>query len=424
MVDVWLSYDKTEICARIPTRNFLGAIEPKEKPGVPDVRAEILRAINSPMGTKPLSEAVKAGSKIAIVVDDVTRPAPSNLIVPPLLEKLAQLEVKDENVTIIFGCGTHRPVKPEEAKELLGDEIVSRIKTISHDCRAKDNVYVGTTQKYGTKVFVNKAFAEADVRILTGDVEMHYYAGFGGGRKSVLPGVSGEETIQHNHALTLHPQARTSILEGNPVHEDMVEAARLAKVNLILNVVTNSKGEIVQAFAGDLEQAFYEGVKLVEEMYKVPIGRRADIVVVSPGGHPADINLYQAYKAVDNALEGVKRGGVIILVAECPEGYGNEMFYEWMKKFKNSKAVEKELKRHFDLGGYKAYRLSKALEKAQIILVSTMPDYYAVNVFRLKTARAMNDALEAAFEMAGKDARVWVVPHGHVTLPIMKAESR
>ncbi len=424
MVDVWLPYNKTEICARIPTRNFLGAIEPKEKPGVPDVRTEILRAINSPMGTRPLSEAVKAGSKIAIVVDDVTRPAPSDLIVPPLLEKLTQLEVKDEDITIIFGCGTHRAVKPQEARELLGEEVVSRIKTISHDCRAKDNVHVGTTQKHGTKVSVNKAFAEADVRILTGDVEMHYYAGFGGGRKSVLPAVSGEETIQHNHALTLHPQARTSILEGNPVHEDMVEAARLAKVDLILNVVTNSKREIVQAFAGDLDQAFYEGVKLVEEMYKVPIDRRADIVVVSPGGHPADINLYQAYKAVDNALEAVKRGGVIILVAECPEGYGNEMFYEWMKKFKDSKSVEKELKRRFDLGGYKAYRLSKALEKAQIILVSTMPDYYAVNVFRLRTARALNDALDAAFEMAGKDARVWAIPHGHVTLPIMKAESR
>jgi nickel-dependent lactate racemase len=424
MVDVWLAYDKTEICARVPTRNFLGAIEPKEKPGVHDAKKEVLRALNSPIGAKPLSEIVKAGSKVAIVVDDVTRPAPSNLMVPPLLEELTQLGVKDEDVTIIFGCGTHRAVKPEEAKELLGEEVVSHIKTISHDCRAEDSVYMGTTRKHGTKVFVNKVFADADVRILTGDVEMHYYAGFGGGRKSVLPAVSAEETIQHNHALTLHPQARTSVLEGNPVHEDMVEAARLAKVDLILNVVTNSKGEIVQAFAGDLEQAFYEGVKLVEEMYKVPIGRRADIVIVSPGGHPADINLYQAYKAVDNALEGVKRGGVIILVAECPEGYGNEMFYEWMTKFKDTKTVEKELKKHFNLGGYKAYRLSKALEKAQIILVSTMPDYYAVNVFRLKTARALNDALNAAFEIAGRDARVWAIPHGHVTLPIMKAEPR
>ncbi len=421
MVDIWLPYDKTEVCARIPTRNYLGTIEPKEKPGVPDPRAEILRALNEPIGSKTLHATAKTGDKVAIVVDDVTRPAPSRVMVPPLLERLNELGIKDEDITIIFGCGTHRAIKPEEARELLGEDVVNRVKTISHDCHANDHVHVGNTKKHGTKVFVNRVFAEADVRILTGDIEMHYYAGFGGGRKSVLPAVSSAETIQHNHALTLHPEARTSVLEGNPVHEDMVEAARLAKVDFILNVVTNTKGEIVKAFAGDVEQAFYEGVKLVEEMYKVFIDRRADIVVVSPGGHPADINLYQAYKAVDNALDSVKRGGVIVLVAECPEGYGNEMFYEWMVKFKDLKSVEKEIKRNFDLGGFKTYRLLKALEKAQITLVSTMPDYYAVNVFKLRTARALNDALDNAFGVAGKTAKVWAIPHGHVTFPVVQS---
>jgi len=420
MVDVWLPYDKTEVCARIPTRNFLGTIEPKEKPGVPDAKAEILRALKEPIGSKPLSEIVKSGSKVAIVVDDATRPAPSYIIVPPLLEELNHLGVNDEDITIIFGCGTHRAVKLDEARELLGEDVVNRIKAVSHDCHAKDHVYMGTTKKHGTKVFVNKIFAEADVRILTGDIEMHYYAGFGGGRKSVLPGVSSAETIQHNHAMILHPQARTGILEGNPIHEDMVEAAKLAKVDFILNVVMNSKGEIVKAFAGDLEQAFYEGVRLVEEMCKVPIDRRADIIVVSPGGHPADIDLYQAYKAVDNALDSVKRGGVIILVAECPEGYGNEVFYEWMMKFKDAKSMEKEIKKRFVIGGHKAYYLLKTLQKAQIILVSTMPDYYAANVFRLRTARALNDALHDAFEIAGKNAKVWAIPHGHVTFPLVK----
>jgi len=421
MVDVWLPYDKTEVCARIPTRNFLGTIEPKEKPGAPDVKAEILRALNEPINSKPLSEIVKPSNRVAIVVDDVTRHVPSHLIVPPLLEKLNLLGVKDEDVTVIFGCGTHRAVKLDEARELLGEDIVNRVKTISNDCHAEDHVYVGTTKQYGTKVFVNKAFAEADVKILTGDIEMHYYAGFGGGRKSVLPGVSGAKTIQHNHAMLLHPQARTGILNGNPIHEDMVEAARLAKVDFILNVVINSKGEIAKAFAGDLEQAFYEGVKLVEEMCKVSIDRRADIVIVSPGGHPADVNLFQAYKAVDNVLDSVKRGGVIVLVAECPEGYGNEVFYEWMMKFKDLKSMEKEIKKRFVIGGHKAYYLLKALRKAQIILVSTMPDYYAVNVFRLKTARALNDALRDAFDIAGKNAKVLAIPYGHVTFPLVKS---
>ncbi|UCB61450.1 MAG: nickel-dependent lactate racemase [Candidatus Bathyarchaeota archaeon] len=420
MVEVWLPYDKTEVCARIPTRNFLGSINPKEKRGVSNANMEIMKALNQPIGSKPLNEILGPGSSVAIVCDDVTRPAPNRLMVPPLIEKLNQLGVKDENIKIIFGCGTHRAVESDEAKRILGEDIFNRIETSSHDCNAKDNVYIGTTKKHGTKVSVNKTFAEADIRILTGDIEMHYYAGFGGGRKSVLPAISSAEAIQHNHSLTLHPNARTSILKGNPVHEDMVEAARLAGVDFILNVVTNSAGEIVQVFAGDMEQSFFEGVKLVEEMYKVPIDRRGDIVVVSAGGHPADINLYQAYKAVDNALNCVKRRGVIVLVAECPEGYGNEKFYEWMANLKDLKSVEKQIRRHFDLGGFKAYRLLKALERVDIVIVSTMPDFYAVNVFKLRTARALNDALDEAFNIAGRKAKVWTIPHGHSTLPLME----
>ncbi|MBS7646856.1 MAG: nickel-dependent lactate racemase [Candidatus Bathyarchaeia archaeon] len=420
MVDVWLPYGKTEVCLRVPTRNFLGTVEPKEKLAVSDARVEIERALKEPVGSKRLAEIVKPDHKVAIVVDDATRPAPSHLMIPPILEELNNAGVRDENVTIIFGCGVHRAVTREEAVRLIGDAVVNRVKTISHDCRASDLVYVGTT-KFGTKVYLNHVFAEADVKILTGDVSFHYYAGYGGGRKSVLPGVAGEETIKANHAMLLHPKARTGVLDGNPVHEDMVEAAKMAKVDFILNVVVNSKGEIVKAFAGDLEQAFLEGVKLVDEMYRVPVDRRADIVVVSPGGYPADVNLYQAYKAIDSALEIVKRNGVIILVAECPEGHGNQAFFDWMAKFKDLKIMEKEIKRNFVLGGHKAYLLMKALQKAQIILVSVMPDYYTVNVFKLKTARTVNEALGQAFKIAEENAKVWVIPYGNYTLPEVKA---
>jgi nickel-dependent lactate racemase len=421
MVDVWLPYGKTEVCARIPTRNFLGTIKPKEKPGVADHHIEVERALNEPIGTKRLSDIAKAGNKVAIVVDDTTRSTPSYLMVAPILDELNKVGVKDEDVTVIFGCGTHRPVTPEEMKALVGEETLERVKTISHSCRAKDVVYLGKTETLGTRVYVNKAFAEADVKILTGDVGLHFFAGYGGGRKSVLPAISGVETIQHNHAAILHSQARTGTLEDNPVHKDMVEAARLAKPDFILNIVTNSKGELVRAFAGDLEKAHVEGVRLVDEMYKVPIEHRAKIVVVSPGGHPFDIDLYQAYKGVDCALEAVKRGGVIIWVAECPEGHGNQVFYEWMTKLKDLKQVETEVKKRFKIGGHKAYYLMKALQKVTIILVSTLPDYYAANVFKLKTAKAVTDALNNAFNIAGKDAKVWVMPHGNVTLPILKA---
>jgi nickel-dependent lactate racemase len=423
MVDVWLPYGKTDVCIRVPARNLLGTIEPVERAGVPDARAEIERALREPipMGSRRLSEIAKPESKVAIVVDDGTRKAPSGVMLLPVLDELSLAGVKDENVTIIFGCGTHRTVRSEEATVMLGAEVLKRVRTISHDCRATDLVHLGTTRTHGNKVQVNRVFAEADIKVLLGDVGFHYYAGYGGGRKSVLPAVSGEETIKHNHAMLLHANARTGNLDDNPVHQDMTEGARLAKVDFILNVVENKKGEIVKAFAGDLERAFMEAVKLVDEMYRVIVDRRADILVVSPGGYPADMNLYQAYKALDNALDAVKRGGVIILVAECLEGHGNQVFYDWMTRLGDLKSVEREIKRNFVMGGHKAYYLLKALQNHQIILVSSLPDYYATSIFKLKTARAVNDALNEALKIAGSASRVWAMPQGSHTLPVFKA---
>jgi nickel-dependent lactate racemase len=421
MVDVWLPYGKSDVCVRIPARNFLGSIEPKEQAGTPDAKAEIERALKEPIGSKRLSEIAQPEHKVSIVVDDFTRSTPSHAMLLPVLAELNAAGVKDENVTVIFGCGTHRAVKPEEAVRLLGEEALKRVKTVSHDCKAEDLVYLGKTKTHGNKVYLNRVFAEADVKVLLGDVGFHYYAGYGGGRKSVLPAVSGEETIKRNHAMLLQAGARSGVLAGNPVHEEMTEAARLAKVDFILNVVTNSKGEIVKAFAGDLEQAFNEAVKLVDEMYRVPTDNRADIVVVSPGGYPADIDLYQAYKALDNALEVVKRSGVIILVAECAEGHGDSVFYDWMMRLGELKKVEREIKRNFAMGGHKAYYLLKALQRHPIILVSSLPDYYATSIFKVKTARAVNDALNEALKMAGSAAKVWVMPQGTFTFPDIKS---
>jgi nickel-dependent lactate racemase len=360
---------------------------------------------------------LKPEDTVAVVVDDHTRTAPSKVMVSTLLEKLDQIGVEDRNIAVIFGCGTHRAVKPEEVAELLGEDLANRVRVTSHDCRSEDQVFLGTTKNGKTKVTVNKVFAEADFRILTGDIEPHYFAGYGGGRKSVLPGIASIEAIKHNHSLMLHPNARTGILKGNPVHEDMLEAAKLARVDFLLNVVSNGEGAIVKAFAGDLEQAFFEGVRLVEEMCIVPIDRRADILIASPGGHPSDVNLYQACKSLDNVLDCVKRGGVIILVAECVEGYGSRAFYEWMKKFQDLKSMEREMRKRFVVGGHKAYYLLKALQKAQVILVSTLPDQYAVNIFKLRTARAVNDALEEAFKIQGRNAKILAISHGHSILP-------
>jgi nickel-dependent lactate racemase len=420
MVDAWLPYGKTDVCARIPARNYLGSIEPKERKGVPDAKIEVERSLREPIGKPKISELVRPESRVAIVVDDETRLTPTSIMIHPLLAELNSAGVKDDNVTIIFACGTHRPMTREETVRVLGEDVVNRIKTVSHDCKAEDLVFVGTTEKHGNRILLNRIFAQADLKILTGDVCFHYYAGYGGGRKSVLPGVAGEESIKHNHAMLLNANAITGVLEGNPVHEDMVEAAALAKVDFALNVVTNSKGEIVKALAGDMRQVFNEGVKLVDEMYRMTVDRRADIVVVSSGGYPADINLYQAHKALDSVSDIVKRGGVIVLVAECSEGHGNQAFYDWMVKFPDAKAAEREIKRNFVLGGHKAYYLLDALQRTKIILVSSMPDYYAAGVFRLKTVKGVNEAMSMAFDIAGSSAKVWTVPYGNFTLPVFK----
>lgn len=421
MVDAWLPYGKSQVCVRIPTRNFLGSIEPKEKPGVSDPPAEIERALKSPLGSKMLNERVKPESKVAIVIDDGSGMSPSSIIVPPLLDELNKVGVKDENVVIIFASGLHEKVRPEEASVLLGNSVFNRVKVVSHDCQALDLVHVGTTQKHGTRVLLNRLFVEADVRILTGDVGFHTYAGYGGGRKSVLPGIAGDETIKHNHALLVDSNTRTGMLAANPVHEDMMEAAAMAKVDFVLNVVSNTRREIVKAFFGDMDSVFSEGVKLVNEMNRVKVDRRADIVVTSPGGDPSDSNLFKAYMSVDNALEVVKRGGIIILVAELSEGHGSQDFYEWMAKSGDMRAVEKEIRRNFTVGGAVAYSYIKAFQKARVILVSSMPDYYAVNVFGMKTARAVNDALNEAMSLIGKNAKIWTLPYANYTLPEVKS---
>ena len=400
----------------IPEDRLLGFLEPREVPGVPDPEGEVIRALSEPIRSDRIGDIVNPGDKVVITAEDHTRSAPSWLMLPPLLDELNSAGVKDGDITIIFACGTHRAVRPDEAERLLGPEVLERVKVLSHDCEAPDHVYIGDTS-FGNKVEVNKIFAEADVRILTGDVGLHYYAGYGGGRKSVLPGVSSASSIQFNHAMLLHPKARMGVLDGNPVHEDMMEAARLADVDFILNVVQNARHELVRAFAGDLEEAFLKGVELVDRIYKVPIEEKADVVVVSSGGHPHDIDLYQAYKGIHAALEAVRDGGAIVAVAECPEGHGHKVFYEWMTRYKTLEEMEERIKAKFVLGGHKAYYIMKALEKVHIILVSAMPSEQVRNVFRLEPARTAQEGLEKALKLVGRDASVLVMTHGNITLP-------
>ena len=418
MVEAWLPYGRTEVAARIPDENSLEIIDVQAREGGTDPVKEVEAALEAPVESSRLDEIVKAEDTVAIVVDEKPIRSPSRLMLSSLLKSLGQAGVRDENITVIFGCGAYS-MTAEEGTAIMGEDLGRRIPIEIHDGHAKDLQHVGKTS-FGTPVLVNKTFMESDIRILTGTVAPHYFAGYSGGRKSVLPAIVGIETVRHNHAFLLNPQARRGNLEGNPVHLDMEEALQLVDVDFAVNVVLNPQRDIVGAFAGDVSTVFSQGVRRVDETCKVNVEMPADIVIVSPGGAPWDDDLYQAYEGVESALSVVKDKGVVVLVAECLEGYAIKAFHDWMVKFTSLSSLRREIKRRFVLGGDTAYYLRKALGRVKIILVSIMPDYYATGVFKLKTAKTVNAAIKSALRMAGRKSSILVLPHGSTTLPIIK----
>ncbi len=420
MVEIWLPYGNTEVCLRVPTENLLGIIEPAEKSGAEDAQAAIEKALANPISSKPLGEIAKPDKKIAIALKD-SGSSTNQLMISSILKVLNSAGIRDEEVTVIVAYDPLR-ASASRTEEIfsLGEYLSSRIRVMRHNPETSECVEVGKTSK-GTKVSLNKAFVESSVKILAGVIEPHPLAGYSGGREAVLPGLSRTETIQHNFLLSLSSKARLSGLEDNPVHEDMVEAARLAGVNFSLNVVRNQMLEVVGAFAGDVVKSFSEGVKLAEEVFKASAEKRADIVFVSPGGAPLDADLFESCKVISGAVEAAKRGGAIVLMAECLKGYGNTDFYETMPKFADPDALEKELKKNFTVGGLMVYRLMRVLQRHKVYSVSMMPDHYVSEVFRMRPARTANEALRYAFEEVGKKGKVSVIPHGSLVVPEIKS---
>jgi nickel-dependent lactate racemase len=269
-------------------------------------------------------------------------------------------------------------------------------------------------------VWINKTFATADFRILIGDIEFHYYAGYSGGRKSVLPAVAGDTTIQHNHAQLLHPNATTGNLVDNPIHEDMVATARLAKADFMVNTVNNTKREIVKSFAGDLEAAHLEGVKMVDSMYKVNLAAPADIVVVSSGGAPKDLDIYQGTKSVDNALRAVRKGGALVALLEAPEGLGHQVFNSWIREYGTLEELEDRVKHAFKLGGHKAYYIRKYNAHAKVFLVTSLDHDMVEGILGLAKPKDFQEAIDMAFDHVGHDAKVLVIPVGDKILPCIE----
>lgn len=397
----------------INAEQVCGIMLPSAMPS--DVNAEqvLEAALDHPVGTEKLESIVKKDEKIAIITSDITRPVPTATILPLVLKRLWAAGVSPGNVTVVFALGIHRCHTPEEQRKLLGTAAESGIAYI--DSCSEGSVEVGVTSK-GTPVEINRIVAEADRRICIGNVEYHYFAGYSGGGKAIMPGVSTARAIRNNHRYMLLPEATTARIEGNPVREDIEEAARIVGVDFIVNVVLNEHKKIAYAVSGDMIRAHREACRLLDQHYRCPIAKPADIVIVSQGGAPKDLNLYQMQKALDNAKFAVREGGTIILVGSCKEGFGEKTFESWIRAAKTPNELINHLHKDFQLGGHKAAAIALVRKKADILFVSDMPKEITP-AYLLQSVGELQDAYDLALQKHGPNASVILMPYGGSTLP-------
>ena len=399
--------------ADVPERNLLGVLHANEVPLELTGEAEVRRALEAPIGSPRLRELVHPGETVAIVTSDITRPMPTYKVMPALLDELYAAGVRREDITLVFALGSHRRHTPQEQQKLAGERAWNEIRCVDSD--PDDCVHLGTT-KAGTPVDITRAVAQADRRICLGNIEYHYFAGYSGGAKAIMPGVSTRSAIQANHSMMVRPEACAGALETNPLRMDIEEAGAICGIDFIVNVVLSEHKEIIKAVAGHPVAAHRAGCRFLDRIYLKPLPQAADIVLVSQGGAPKDLNLYQTQKALDNARHAVKQGGIIVLIGSCREGLGERVFEEWMTKSQSPEAMIERIGRDFQLGGHKAAAIAMTLQKAKIYLVSDMEDDFVRSIF-LTPQPSVQTALDRAFAELGSKATVLAMPYGGSTLP-------
>ena len=397
----------------VPDENLIGELHANDVPVGLTGEAEVLRALKEPIGSPRLKDLVHPGETVAIITSDVTRPMPTYQVMPALLDELYAGGVKKEDITLVFALGSHRKQSDEEKRRLAGERAYREIRCADSD--PNDCVSFGTTSR-GTPVDITRVVAEADRRICLGNIEYHYFAGYSGGAKAIMPGVSTRAAIQANHSRMVLPEAKAGALETNPLRMDIEEAAAMVGVDFIVNVVLSEHKEILKAVAGDVTQAHRAGCRFLDSLYRKELKEPADIVLVSQGGAPKDLNLYQTQKALDNAKHAVKDGGVIILIGSCREGLGERTFEEWMTSAPTAHSLIERIGREFRLGGHKAAAIAMVLERAEVDLVSELDDDFVRSIFLVPQPSAQV-ALDRAFEKLGKQATVLAMPYGGSTLP-------
>lgn len=394
----------------------------------------VRNALDAPVGAPRLEDVVKPNDTVCIVISDITRrwQAPA-VYLPILVERLNRAGVPDKNILVLSSTGVHRTQSEEEWRVLLGPELINRLSYADHECDDTENLtYLGETRR-GTPVWVNSRALQCDKLILTGGVAYHPLAGFSGGRKSLVPGIAGRETINKNHSLALAPGFGNgihpcvtggNITADNPFHDDQVEASAMAKPAYMLNVVVNGEGRIVQAFAGHWLQAWKEATKLVESIDGVPVKKRVPLVIASAGGPPKDMNISQTTKTLANALHLVAPGGTMILLSQCREGFGDPACRKQICDYDTMEQRERALRERFSIGGFFGYLFADSAEKYNLILVTDM----AAEEFshtRIHAVKTLPEALDLAAQLCGgslENMPAALMPQGGSTLPKIQDE--
>lgn len=408
--------DESLVIAELHTANL-----PPMDPAT--VRAKVLETIRHPIGCPTLDETVKPGDTAAFICNDLTRVANSFDFMPVFLDEMNRLGVPDENMKIVFALGAHRDMTDAEMAEAVGEDVFRRVKCFNSQAkRSEEFEYIGGTSR-GTPVNVHRELCHVDHVFLTGTVVQHYFAGYGGGRKAVLPGCSSLETITANHKHMMDPSCGLGVTTGNPCYEDQVEGVRLfakGRHLFLFNAVLNAKHEFLVMFAGDFVKAHLACAAFADKAYGCPIPEKADLVIASCGGYPKDINIYQMQKTMDNARCAVKEGGVVIVVAQCPEGAGNDLLVETFRRLKTFDAIESELRANFRMGANKAFAISRNMQHARYLLVTDADRQLAKDMLFTEAVKTLPEALAIAAAYMGEKPRMILMPEASLTVPLLR----
>lgn len=373
MKAVELPYGKRKLSFELPWSWEAEVLRPNPISPAEDPVQEIRKSLENPLGAKKL-ENFQGAASVAVAISDETRPVPNRLILPILLEKLTKMGIPKSETTILIASGLHAPLPSSRFPNLLSPEILQQYRLLVHDAKAPDLQALGTTAR-GTPVFVHPSFHRADLRIVVGLIDPHQFVGYTGGVKCAAVGLAGAQTIEANHSLLFHPQAAVGEIHTNPVRQDIEEIGKLMGVHFVVNVVLDETNRLVKAFSGDPIEVEKVGSEFCHTVCEVQVSGEYDVVIASPGGYPKDINVYQTQKGLAHATPLVRKGGDIILFAECPDGHGSETFYETMKKCHHpQEVIDRFKKEKFKMGAHKAFLWARFLAKAQVHLFSTLEE--------------------------------------------------